>query len=98
TIRFGSDFADIPAYLGDKKDILILSDSLKRTFSLSNVSSFGYRTLRIWTCARLNPPIYNPDLYTSWKGSDNPYTDVSWYNEDKYDFDDLQIVIKYNGE
>src|SRR5690606_5991036 len=54
TTRFGSDYADIPAYLGDENDILVLSDSLKRTFTLNNTSSFGYRTLRVWTCARLN--------------------------------------------
>lgn len=98
TTYFGDDkFNDMPVYLGESKDLIVLTDVVKRTFALSNEDTFGYRKLRVWTCARLNPAIYNPDEHANWVSENNPYTDVSWYGQNKYDYDDLNIIVKYNG-
>lgn len=98
TSRFGDAvFNDMPKYLGESKDALILTDNLTRQFNI-NVESFGYKTLRIWTCSRLYPKIYNPEAYAAWTGTyENPYTNENWYDANKYDYDDMSIIVKYLG-
>lgn len=98
TTKFGdSKFNDMPRYLGESKDCIVLKGILAKTFPLTEIETFGYRTLRIWTCARLYPKIYNPVAFASWVGENNPYTDISWYGRDKYDYDDMNIVVKKIG-
>lgn len=101
TTKFNSStFNDMPAYLTEAKNMIELTGVLARTFSLSNEKTFGYRTLRIWTCARLNPKIYKPSAFTAWDKPapiENPYTDVSWYSKDKYDYDNLNVIVRYKG-
>lgn len=95
TEKYGdAKFNDMPMYLGESKNIVTLTDILSRSFTLENINTFGYRTLRVWTCSRLNPKIYNPIAFAGWEGENNPYTNISWYGKDKYDYDDLNIVIR----
>ena len=96
TTRFGNAiFNDMPIYLGESKNALILTDNLTRSFNI-DTKSFGYKTLRVWTCTRLSPKIYNPDAYAAWTSElENPYTDISWYAANKYDYDDMSIIVKH---
>lgn len=97
TTKYGDALLnDMPFYLGESKDIVTLTETLFRNFNLTDIKSFGYRKLRVWTCARLNPKIYNPVAFAAWQGAENPYTDVSWYSENKYDYEDMHIILKYN--
>lgn len=99
TTKYGdSIFNDMPRYLGESKDVIQLTGALKRNITLDGIESFGYRKLRIWTCARLYPKIYNPNAFASWNSAnENPYTNISWYGQNKYDYDDLNIILRYKG-
>lgn len=94
TNKYGSIFNDMPLYLGESKDYIELNGNVSKTFSIGG-DSFGYKTLRVWTCAKLNPKIYNSTKYVEWVGDNNPYTDITWYGAEKYDYDDLNIVLEY---
>jgi len=104
TIKYGSsDFSDIPVYLSEANHLLLMDynvgakKAINRLIDNSNFKdTFGYQKLRIYVTARLKPLIYDPVEYAAWPGGDNPYTDVSWYDENSYDYATLCVGFDYN--